>query len=116
MTLTSKLILWEEEEDSHVPRMKCNPASQPPSRAAAPCPVARSLARSFTHSTKQNKTKQNKRAKNVWESCKSPHHPQEEEAQMDIAAKIRVWPRDSSIEDAGGLGRCLLKCEAFGIC
>jgi len=100
--------------------MKCNPASQPPSRPAAQPrsrPLSsRSLARSFTHSTKQNKTKQNSRAKNVWESCKSPHHPQEEEAQMDIAEKIRVWPRDSSIEDAGGLGRCLLKCEAFGIC
>jgi hypothetical protein len=97
MTLTSKQILWEEEEDSHVPRMKCNPATQPPSRPL----YSRSLARSLTP---QNKTKQNSRAKNIWESCKSPHYPQEEEAQMDIAAKIRVWPRDSSIEDAGGLG------------
>jgi len=114
MTLTSKQILWEEEEDSHVPRMKCNPASQPPSRPAAQPPPVQSLARSLVHSL--HKTKQNSRAKNVWESCKSPHHPQEEEAQMDIAEKIRVWPRDSSIEDAGGLGRCLLKCEAFGIC
>jgi hypothetical protein len=104
MTLTSKQILWEEEEDSHVPRMKCNPASHPPSRPAALCTVARSLARSLTPQNKTKQKKKNSRAKNLWECCKSPHHPQEEEAQMNIAAKIRVWPRDSSIEDAGGLG------------
>jgi len=75
------------------------------SRPAAQPPPVQSLARSLARSlTPQNKTKQNSRAKNLWESCKSPHHPQQEEAQMNIAAKIRVWPRDSSIDDAGGLG------------